>query len=274
MDPIVIVPVALAVAWAATRNKKKTTKKTELPSVTDEPPKELPPPPTHDDPFGPYDGPGGDEPYRPGGPGQGGPKPFPGPKGGPKPPEYEDPAPIEIYPGTTADEIEQHDNAGYGLFISSDCETVYEGESWYTDVFLPKARELVLGDPDAFHHPVAVIYEILVAMPTGEGFSQPEGKPHRDHVVKTDAAACVAAWAEIVYGGYTPLGTYSGWINDPYDESWDYYDWFKGEYPDLSDLLYGLAAAMWNEPDLVEIFDLDWPEDTADGDIDFEPTEE
>ena len=80
MDPIIVVPVALAVAWAATRKKKKTKATEPLPSVTDEPKNPLPPAPTPD-PVGPFDGPGGDEPWRPGGPGQVGPKPFPGPSG-------------------------------------------------------------------------------------------------------------------------------------------------------------------------------------------------
>ncbi|MCA9707878.1 MAG: hypothetical protein KDK70_18645, partial [Myxococcales bacterium] len=59
MDPIVIVPIALAVAWAATR-KKKTTKKKAEPEVTDLPA-------VDDGPVGPFDGPG-PEPWRPGGP--------------------------------------------------------------------------------------------------------------------------------------------------------------------------------------------------------------
>ena len=277
MDPIVIVPVALAVAWAATRKKKKPAKKAELPSVTDEPEKPdepLPPPPTKD-PVGPYDGPGGGEPWRPGGPGQGGPKPFPGPSGGPKAPEYEDPAPVEVYPGTTAEQIEEHENAGYALFVSSDCETVYEGEKWYSEVFLPKARELVLSDPEAFHHPVAVIYELLVVQPSealalpGTDYSQ------QDVVPPTPALACIGAWGEFVYGDYTPLGTYSGWITertDPGDEFWDYGEWFRAEYPELADFLSGLNAALWYEPGLEEIFDREWPDDVPPGDIDFGPT--
>lgn len=268
MDPIIIVPVALAVAWAATRKKKKTTKKTEpLPTVLDEPVEPLPPPPTHDDPFGPFDGPGnGGEPWRPGGPGQVGPKPFPGPSGGPKPPEYEDPSPVEIYPGTTAAEIEQHANAGYALFISSDCETIFEGESWYAEMFLPRARELVLGYPKAFHHPVAVIYELLVYPQLEDAPDEPE----------TPTQACVAAWGEFVYGDRTPLGTFSGWISersDPYEEYGDYMAWFQEEYPELSDLLWTLYTALWTEPELSEVFDRAWPEDEAAGEIDFDQGE-
>ena len=271
MDPIVIVPVALAVAWAATR-KKKTTKKTELPAVTDDTPKPLPEPPTEDEPVGPYDGPGGGEPWRPGGPV--GPKTFPGPKGGPKAPEEEDPGAVEIYPGTTAEEIEQFDNAAYGLFISSDCETVYEGERWYTDVFLPKARELVLGAPAAFHHPVAVIYEILVVWPSEAEALEQASVPQRDYDPTTPTEQCIAAWHEFVYGDFTPLGTYSGWISertDPNDEYWDYGQWFGTEYPMLVDFLTGLYSMLWDEPEFAEIFSRDWPDDEPPGDLDFNP---
>ena len=120
MDPIIILPVALAVAWAASR-KKKTTKKTtttstttptKTPTPTTAEPSEQPPP--TEQPKGPFDGPGGEEPWRPGGPdvdGPKGPEPFPGPSGGPKDPAVGDPSPIEIYPGTTAAEIDAQDNA-------------------------------------------------------------------------------------------------------------------------------------------------------------------
>jgi hypothetical protein len=278
MDPIIIVPVALAVAWAATR-KKKTTKKTEpLPTVLDEP-TEPTEPPVHDDPFGPYDGPGGDEPWRPGGPdlpkppGQVGPKPFPGPSGGPKPPEVEDPAPIEIYPGTTPEDIEAHEHAGYGLFISSDCETVYEGELWYSDVFLPKARELVLEYPDAFHHPTAVIYELLVIAAHEAALFEQSMTPHLTDTPETPTQACVAAWEEFVYGDYTPAGTYSGWISersDPNGEYGDYSNWFREEYGALSSFLWGLYTSLWREPELAEVFDLPWPADEDPGEIDFD----
>lgn len=272
MDPIIVVPIALAVAWATTRKKKKPSKKTEpLPAVTDEPPKELPPPP-QTDPIGPYDGPGGQEPWRPGGP-QVGPKTFPGPSEGPKPPEEQDPSPVEIYPGTTAEEIEGHANSGYAIFISSDCEMVYEGERWYSDVFLPKARELVLDHPALFHHPAAIMYELLVAAPTGEGFFGPTMVTHRDHQPTTGAGQCLAAWADFVYGDFTPEGTYSGWISersDPRDEYWDYLEWFDSEYPDLSMFLGNVVSALWREPELAEVFERDWPADEPPGELDFE----
>lgn len=274
MDPIIVLPVALAVAWAATRKKKKTTKKTEpLPSVTDEPDKPLPPPPTHSDPFGPFDGPGTQEPWRPGGPGQVGPKPFPGPSEGPKPPDEQDPSPVEIYPGTTAEQIEEHANSGYAIFISSDCETVYEGERWYSDVFLPKARALVLEHPNAFHHPVAVMYELLVAMPTDEGFLGSIPVRHSEHVATTPAEGCIGAWGDFVYGDFTPLGTYSGWISertDPGDEYWDYAEWFREEYPELAELLGNISSALWDEPELAAVFERDWPGDEPPGDLDFD----
>lgn len=275
MDPIIIVPVALAVAWATTR-KKKPAKKTELPSVADEPERPLPPPPTKD-PVGPYDGPGSDEPWRPGGPGPVGPKPFPGPSGGPKPPEYEDPTPVEIHPGTTAEELEEHAHVGHALFVSSDCETVYEGEKWYAEIFLPKARELVLGHPAAFHHPVAVIYELLVVQPSEAQALPGTNYTHQELVPSTPALACIGAWGEFVYGDYTPLGTYSGWISersDPGDEFWDYSDWFGAEYPELADFLSNLNYTLWQEPDLAEIFDREWPGDEPGGDLDFDPSEE
>jgi hypothetical protein len=269
MDPILIVPVALAVAWAATR-KKKTTKK--LPPVVDEP---------TDDPLGPIDGPGGVEPWRPGGPdlpkpsggGQVGPKPFPGPSGGPKAPEYQDPAPVEIHPGTTPEEIEAHEHAAYGLFISSDCETVYQGELWWSDVFLPRARALVLAYPEAFHHPVAVIHELLVAMPNEAALYEQSMSPHPTDVLETPTQACVAAWEELVYGDHTPVGTYSGWISersDPNGEYDDYAQWFGEEYPALSTMLWDLYTALWMEPELAEVFDQSWPADEVSGDIDFD----
>jgi len=258
MDPIIILPIALGLAWAATRKKKTTKKPTktepELPSV-------------HDDPFGPFDDP---EPWRPGGPelppppydGPVGPKPFPGPSGGPKSPEFEDPSPTEIYPGTTTEQIEAHENAAYGLFISSDCETVFEGERWWDEVFMPRARALVLEQPDAYHHPSAVLYELLV-MPPQEG-----------HETETPAQSCVAAWSEFVYGAFTPASTFSGWIDDPHDEYWDYTDWFGEEYPSLSEFLWAAHSNLWSEPDLAAVFDRDWPQDVLedDGDIDFDPT--
>lgn len=277
MDPVIILPAgALLLAWAATRKKKKATKKTEpLPTVLEpvEPSKPLPTPPTENGPVGPYVGPGGEEPWRPGGPGQVGPKPFPGPSGGAKDPEEEDPSPVEIWPGTTAEEIEAQPNARYGLFISSDCETVFEGESWYAEVFLPKARQLVLEHPLAFHHPVAVIYEILVAAPTGQGFFGPDPVTQSQHVPEGAAMQCAAAWGEFVYGDFTPLGTYSGWISsrtDPNDEFWEYGEWFSEEYPELAELLSGLNSALWAEPDLAAVFDQEWPADEPPGEIDFD----
>lgn len=273
MDPIIVVPVALAVAWAATRKKKKPAKKTEpLPSVTEEPIKELPPPPIETDPVDPTD-PGGQEPWRPGGPGQVGPKPFPGPGEGPKSPDEENPSPVEIYPGTTPEEIEAHPNAGYAVFVSSDCETVYEGERWYAEVFLPRARELVLEHTAAFHHPVAVIYELLVVMPTDEGVFGSFPVRHSEHVPFTGAEKCIAAWGEFVYGDFTPAGTYSGWISersDPYDEYWDYMKWFSAEYPELSKLLGDINIALWDEPDLAEVFSREWPADEPPGELDFD----
>lgn len=263
MDPIFLVPIALAVAWAASR-KKKSTPKTTTPTPTEPDPIDLPG--VHDDPFV---GPGGEEPWRPGGPdlppydGPVGPKQFPGPSGGPKPPEAEDPSPVEVFPGTTIEEIEEHEHAGHGLFISSDCETVYVGDRWFENVFLPQARLLVHGMPDAFHHPVAVIYELLVAPSRDD-----DGEP------TTPAAACVAAWGEFVYGGYTPEGTYSGWIVDDTGEYWEYLEWFDEEYPELNAALESIYRALWDEPDLAEVFDRDWPLDAPsdDGGIDFEPT--
>lgn len=263
MDPIIILPIALAVAWAASRNKKKsTTKKAEPEPLVD-------PPPPHDDPVGPFDG--GDpepEPSRPDGPdlpkppqdGPVGPKPFPGPQGGPKSPELGDPRPTEVFPGTTSEEIEAFENAAYGLFISSDCQTVYEGEQWWNEVFYPEARKLVLDNPEAYHYPTAVIYELLVMPPPGE--DEPE----------TSAQACVAAWGEFVYGDVTPVGTFSGWIDDPNDEYWDYSAWFDEEYPALSELLWDLHQSLWLDPEFAEVFDQPWPEDEPEGDIDFDPT--
>lgn len=269
MDPIILVPIALAVAWAASRNKKKT-------STTKKPEDELPP--VHEDPFGPFDGPvpappkptepTEPEPWRPGGPelpkppqdGPVGPKPFPGPHGGPSSPEMGDPSPTEIYPGTTREEIESFENAEYGLFISSDCETIFEGELWWDEVFLPQARGLVLGNPDAFHHPSAVIYELLVMPPKGE------------EELETPAQSCVAAWEEFVYGAFTPLGTFSGWIDDPHDEYWDYAEWFDQEYPELAEFLWSLNTGLWGDPEMAEVFDRPWPADDPEGEIDFEPT--
>ena len=46
------------------------------------------------------------------------------------------------------------------------------------------------------------------------------------------------------------------------------------EYPQLTDLLYSLTSALWEQPDLVEVFDQEWNDDSdwGDDDIDFEPT--
>ena len=170
-----------------------------------------------------------------------------------------DPSPTEIYPGTTPEQIEEHEHAAYGLFISSDCETVYEGERWYEDVFLPQARELVHANPPAFHHPNAVIYELLVVPQMSD--EEPE----------TPTQACVAAWGEFQYGLRTTVGTFSGWVPGS-DESDAYFLWFAQEYPELDELLYDLYTRLWSEPDLADVFDMDWPEDEPEGDIDFEPT--
>ena len=265
MDPIIIVPVALAVAWAATRKKKTVSKPKATSTVQPEPVL----PSVDDDLPGPFEGPGGEEPWRPGGPtlpkppqddGPVGPKPFPGPSAGPKPPEVGDPRPIEIYPGTTPEDLEEHVHADYGLFISSDCETVLQGERWWDDVFLPQARELVLGNPEMFHHPTAVIHELLVNL----------GGVHEEEV--TPAQECAAAWVEFVYGEFTPYGTYSGWIGAG-DEYYEYHEWFEQEYPELSRLLWDLYVDLWAEPDLGKVFDREWPGDLPDEDgLDFEPT--
>ena len=260
MDPIVIVPVALALAWAASRKRKSTKKKT----VTDpEPEPEVVEPPV-------WDGPGFD-PWRPGGPevpkppqdGPTGPKPWPGPSGGPKSPEEEDPRPTEIYPGTTATQIEEHEYAGYGLFISLDCNSVFEGERWYEDVFLPRARELVLDTPEAYHHPVGVIYALLVA------------DQMRGEEPETPVQECVAAWPDFVYGDVTPLGTFSGWVterSDPADEYWDYLEWFANEYYALDRFLNDLYSRLYAEAELAEVFEEEWPDDDPDaGDIEFDP---
>jgi hypothetical protein len=263
MDPVIIIPAgALLLAWAATRKKKKVTKKSELPSELDELDKPLPPPPT-----GPYVGPGGEEPWRPGGPGQG-PKPFPGPSGGPKHAEDEDPSPIEIWPGTRPEDIEAHPHARYGLFVSADCETVYVGELWYEEVFLPQARELVLGYTKAFHHPSAVMYELLVARPSGNGFFSPNPVMQREHYPEDPHLMCIAAFGDFVYGDFTPVGTYSGWVT--HEDAWDYYKWFRGEYPVLSGFLSDLSARLWSEVEFAWIFELEWPEDEPDGDLDFD----
>lgn len=266
MDPIIILPLALAVAWAASRKKKTTTKKATTPTEPTEPTEPIEQPTGTDDPTGPFDGPGGEEPWRPGGPGVDGPKgpkPFPGPSGGPKDPDLGDPSPTEIYPGTTVTDIEEQDNAPFGLFIGSDCNDVYVGDRWFEEVFLPQARGLVLGNPEAFHHPVAVMWELLVAPQIAEE----DGEP-------TPPAACIAAWPEFAYGGFTPVGTFSGWIIDPDNTYWDYIEWFQAEYAALDDALWEVVFGLNNEPDLWAIFDREWPQDRpeGDGDIDFEPT--
>lgn len=261
MDPIIILPVALAVAWAASRKKKTAKKSTPTPTTT---PTE--PPPVVEDPIGPFDGPGGEEPWRPGGPdvdGPKGPKPFPGPSGGPKDPELGDPSPTEIYPGTTQAEIDEQDNAAYGMFIGSDCVDVYVGDRWFHDVFLPQARTLVLDHPEAFHAPAGVIWELLVV----PQLSNDDGEP-------TPTAACISAWSEFAYGGFTPLGTFSGWIIDPDNTYWDYAEWFQAEYPALDDMLWELTYALVNVPELWAVFDREWPLDYPQdpSEFDMEPT--
>ncbi len=276
MDPVIILPAgALLLAWAATR-KKKPVKKAEPVAPPLEEPKPLPPkqppsPPPR--PALPPVGPGGEEPWRPGGPGPVGPMPFPGPNGGPKDPEEQDPSPVEIWPDTQPEEIDSHPNAAFGLFVSSDCKTVFEGVSWYTEVFLPRARQLVLQHPLAFHHPVAVLYELLVAAPSGHGLLGPDPITQRDHVPDQAALQCIAAWGEFGYGDFTPLGTYSGWISsrtDPHDEFWSYAEWFSEEYLELSELLSTLYTALWAESDLAAVFDQNWPADEPPGDLDFD----
>ena len=273
MDPIIILPVALAVAWAASRKKKttkkkKTTTSTTTPTTTPTPttaePTEQPPP--TEEPKGPFDGPGGEEPWRPGGPdvdGPKGPEPFPGPNGGPKDPGLGDPSPIEIYPGTTAAEIDAQDNAAYGLFIGSDCIDAYAGDRWFEDVFLPRARSLVLDNPEAFHAPVAVIWELLVVPQLGEEVDD-DSAP----------AACISMWSEFAYGGFTPSGTFSGWILDPDNSYWDYAEWYQTEFTVLDQMLWDLVYALVSKPELWAVFDRDWPDDRpeGDGDVEFEPT--
>lgn len=276
MDPIIIVPVALAVAWAATRKKKTSTKpkattpttpEHDLPGVDDEPelPSVLDDEPDEPEPVGPFEGPGGEEPWRPGGPNlpkPQQPEPDPFPSGGPKPPELGDPRPIDIYPGTTAEQIAEHEHAAYGLFISTDCKTVFEGELWLSDVFMPLARELVLGHPEMFHHPVAVMHELLINL------------GGTDDAEETMAEGCIGAWSEFVYGAFTPYGTYSGWIHDPHDEYWADVEWFTVEYPKLDQFLWDIYMALWDEPDLVKVFEADWPDDVPGDDegIEFDPT--
>lgn len=258
MDPIIILPLALAVAWAATRKKSSKRSSSNGKSGAQDIP------PTHDDPFGPLDGPT-PEPPRPAPPVPRPPPvapppveppppvvepsppiedplaPFPGPTAGPRDPELGDPSPVDVYPETRLEIVADYDHAAYGLFITTDCDEVYEGDDWYDAVFLPRARELVLHQREAFHSPVAVMYELLVR--PGRERNEPGTIVHE----------CLAAWDEFVYGTPTTSGTYSGWIDDV-DGYWEHAEWFAAQFPVLSSFIESVRSRLWWESDLAEVF--------------------
>lgn len=262
MTPLLLLPLAF-VAFVALRAGKS-----DKPSTP--PPTQKPTPQVR--PTGPIDGPIV-EPVRPGGgtvpkpiPPQRPPvnnppteldSPFIGP--GPRAPGDRDATPIVLATGATLEDIQAHPLFDYNLFISEDCNLIIEGARWFADTFWPMARFLVLQDPEAYHHSVAVIHELLVAPSlTGDGTT-------------TTPQVCMTAWPSITFSGETLSGTLSGRLvfepgepeHDGIQRFINAHQDYDEAFPEIADLLHSIDVALNSESEFVPIFRQPWPMDTG-----------